>query len=122
MHAVRVRVFRICMAIGAHDLPGRSLVRKRLHVLVAIHTGKLHRSVNGIVNFLCIDEEGDLLTVYIFGEGGVAVTREAIFVFQLVLGASGEGRAQQKHRQRTEQDPAGNFHDYEETLDELGSP
>jgi hypothetical protein len=33
-----------------------------------------------------------------------------------VLGASGEGRAQQKDRKRTEQDSAGNFHGYEETL------
>jgi hypothetical protein len=32
-----------------------------------------------------------------------------------VLGASGEGRAQQKECERTEQDSAGNFHAIEET-------
>jgi hypothetical protein len=39
-----------------------------------------------------------------------------------VLGTNGEGRAQQKERKRTEQDPAGNFHAYEETPDAFGSP
>jgi hypothetical protein len=41
---------------------------------------------------------------------------EAIFIFQLVLGASGDNRAQQKECERTEQDSAGNFHVIEETL------
>ena len=41
---------------------------------------------------------------------------EAVFIFQFVLGASGEGRAQQKENARREQDSAGNFHAYEETL------
>ena len=40
---------------------------------------------------------------------------EAIFVFQLVLGANGEERAEQKEDKRTEQYSAGNFHAYEET-------
>lgn len=41
---------------------------------------------------------------------------ETVFIFQLVLGASGEGRAQQKECERTEQDSAGNFHGDQETL------
>ena len=61
-------------------------------------------------SFFCIDEEDDRLAVHVGGEGRVTVAGEAVFVLQLVLGASGEGRAQQKECERTEQDSAGNFH------------
>ena len=90
-------------------------MREALHVLVAVHACKLHRAVDGVLELLAIHKQRNLLAIHVFGQGVVAVASEAIFVFQLVLGASGEGRAQQKEHERTEQDPAGNFHDYEET-------
>ena len=77
---------------------------------MAVHAGKLHGSVDGVFELFRVDEERHRLAVHIGSEGGVAVATEAIFVFQLVLGASGESRAQQKERKRTEQDSAGNFH------------
>ena len=110
MRAVRVGILRIGMAVGAENLLGRRLVRQALHVLMAVHAGKLHGGVDGVLQLLRVDEERDGLAVDVGGEGGVTVAGEAIFVFQLVLGASGEGRAQQKERERTEQDSAGNFH------------
>ena len=42
VHAVRVGVFGISMAVGAKNLLRRSLVRQALHVFVAVHTGQLH--------------------------------------------------------------------------------
>ena len=75
-----------------------------------------------MLEFFAIHEQRNRLSVDVFGQRCVAVAREAVFVFQLMLGTNGEGRAQQKDRERTEQDPAGTFHEYEETLDEVSSP
>ena len=63
-----------------------------------------------MLQLLRVDEERNGLAVDVSGEGGVTVAGEAVFIFQLVLGASGDCRAQQKERKRTEQDSAGNFH------------
>jgi hypothetical protein len=43
------------------------------------------------------------------------VAGEAVLILQLVLGANGKGRAQQKECERTEQGSAGILHVYEET-------
>ena len=110
MRTVRVGVLRVSMAIGAQHFLRRRLVRKALHILVAVHAGQLHGAVNRVLHLFCIDEERHRLSVHVGGEGRVTVAGEAIFIFQLVLGASGEGRAQQKEYERTEQDSAGNFH------------
>ena len=67
--------------------------------------------MNGMLELLPIDEQRDLFAIYIFGQSVVAVASEAVFVFRLMLGANGESRAQQKDRERTEKDSAGNFHD-----------
>jgi len=97
-------------------------VRQALHVFVAIDTRKLHRAVDRMLKLFAINEQGDRFAVDVFCERRIAVASEAVFIFELVLGASGESRAQQKGRERTEQDPAGNFHAYEETPYELESP
>jgi hypothetical protein len=108
--------FRIGVAVGAQNFLRRRVVREALHVFVAVNARKLHGGVDGMLQLFRVDEERDGLAIHFSGEGGVTVAGEAIFIFQLVLGASGEGRAQQKDRKRTEQDSAGNFHGYEETL------
>jgi hypothetical protein len=64
-----------------------------------------------VLEFLPVDKQRDLLAIQFFGQSVVGVASEAVFVFRLVLGANGESRAQQKDRERTEQDSAGNFHD-----------
>ena len=122
MGAVRKGSLRAGMAVGAKNFLRRRFVREALYVLVAIHAREFHGGVDGVFQLLRVDEERDRLAVYVLGQGGVTVAGEAIFIFELVLGASGEGRAQQKDRERTEQDPAGTFHEYEETLDEVSSP
>jgi hypothetical protein len=104
------------MAVGAKDLLGWCLVREALHVLMAIHASKLHGGVDGMLQLLRVNEERHRLAVHVDGKGGVAVAGEAVFIFQFVLGASGESRAQQKECERTEQDSAGDFHAIEETL------
>jgi hypothetical protein len=78
--------------------------------------------VDRVLKLLAIDKQGHLFSIDVLRQRGVTVAGEAVFVFELMLGANGERRAQQKERERTEQDSAGNFHGYEETLDALRSP
>jgi len=113
--AVRVSSLCIGMAVSAENLLRWRIVRQALHVFVAVHTGEFHRAVDGVLELLAVNEKRDGLAVHIGGEGRVTVAGETIFVFQLVLGASVEGRAQQKERKRTEHYSAGYFHVYEET-------
>ena len=62
------------------------------------------------LSFFASTKRDDRLAIDVGGECGVTVAGEAIFVFQFMLGASGEGRAQQKERERTEHNSAGDFH------------
>jgi hypothetical protein len=122
MGAVGGGVLCVLVTTCAEDFLRRCVVRERLYVLMAIDASKLHRSVDRVLKLLAIDEEGNLLAVHVFGKRRVAMASEAVFVFQFVLGTNGEGRAQQKESERTEQDSAGNFHGYEETLHRLVLP
>ena len=122
MKAMSICVCRFDVAGFTSDLLGSCFVYKALHVIVAVHAPQFHRAVYGVLKLLAIYEERDQLPIDIFGQRRIAVTGEAILIFQLVLGANGEGRAQQKENRRTEQNPAGNFHAYEETPDAVISP
>jgi hypothetical protein len=104
------------MTISAQDFLGRRFVCQAFYILVAIHARQLHRAVDGMLELCCIHEERDLFAADVGCERRITVAGEAVFIFQLVLGASGESRAQQKKCERTEQDSAGNFHDFEKTL------
>ena len=117
MSTVRVCIAGFGMAAAAENFLRRRLVHEALDVLMAIDAGKFHRSMDRVLELLAIDKERDLLAVDVFGQRRVPMAGEAILVFDLVLGANGEGRAQQKKCERTEQNPAGNFHAYEETPD-----
>ena len=108
-------MLRIRVALLARDLFRRLVMRQALHVFVAVHAGEFHGRVNGVLELFRVHVEREGLAVYLGGESCVTMAGETVFVFQLVLGASGEGRAQQKERQRTEQYSAGNFHAYEKT-------
>lgn len=110
MGAVGVGILSVRVAVDAEDLLRRRFVGEALHVFVAVHAGELHGGVYGVLEFFGIDKERDGLAVHVGGQRRIAVAGEAVFVFQFVLGAGGEGRAQQKERERTEQDSAGNFH------------
>ena len=110
MRAVRRGVLCVGVAVGAHDLLRWRIMRKALHVLVAVHASELHGSMDGALEFLSVDVERNGFAVDLGGQTRIAVAGETIVIFQLVLGANGEGRAQQKERERTEQYSAGNFH------------
>lgn len=121
MGAVRGGTFCVRVTTCAEDFLWRRVVRDGLYILMTIDAGKLHGAVDRVLKFFAVDEEGDRLAVDVFGKRRVAMTSEAVFVFQFVLGTNGEGRAQQKEKERTEQDSAGSFHGYEETLIAIGS-
>ena len=114
VHAVRVGLLCVGMAIGARDPLGRRLVYQALHVFVAIDTRK-HPAVDRLLQLFCIDKETDLVSVFIGGQRGIGVAGETIFVFRFLFGASEESAAKQKNERR-EQDSACNFHGLEETL------
>lgn len=122
MHAVFIGTGCTGVATDAENLLRRSLMHEALYVLVAIDAGKLHGTVDRVLKLLAIHEQRNRLTVDVLGQRCLAVASQAVLVFELVLGANGEGRAQQRQRERTEQDPAGNLHDYEETPDAVVSP
>ena len=122
MKTVSVCVRRFDVAAFTRDLLGSCFVHKAFHVLVTVDARQFHRPVYGVLKLLAIYKERDRLPIDIFGQRRIAMTGEAILIFQLVLGANGEGRAQQKENRRTEQNPAGNFHAYEETPAAVISP
>lgn len=115
VRAVLARVLGIGVAVGAQDFLRRIFVSEALHVLMAIHAGEFHGAMDGLLQLLAIHVERDRLAVHVGGQRCVGMAGETVFISQFVLGASGEGRAQQKESERTEQYSAGNFHVYEET-------
>lgn len=122
MKAMSICVCRFDVAGFTGDFFRCRFVHQALHVIVAVDAGQLHRSVYGVLKLLAIYEERDWLSIDIFGQRCLAMTGEAVLIFEFVLGANGEGRAQQKENRSTEQNPAGNFHAYEETLAAVISP
>jgi hypothetical protein len=67
--AVCVSILRASMAISAENLLRRRLVRKALHVLVAIHARELHRSMDGVLELLGVHEKRYRLAIHVGGEG-----------------------------------------------------
>jgi len=104
VEAVLVRGLFVGVALGACD-PGRSiLVRRGLHVLVAIDAGE-HSTVDGLLHLFGVDGEADRLAIRIGGgERGVRVAGETVGVLRLVLGAGERcpGEQEDDDRQRTE--------------------
>lgn len=90
-------------------------MRQTFHILVTVDAGEFHGAMDGVLELSGVDEERDGLPVYVGGKRCVTMAGEAVFILKRVLGTSGEGRAQQKDCERTEQYSAGNFHAYEET-------
>jgi hypothetical protein len=78
------------MALGAGDLLRGGLMDQALHIFVTINAGK-HRAVDGVLQLLRIHEQTHLRPIDIRGHGGVRVAGKAIFVLELMLGASAAG-------------------------------
>ena len=88
VRAVRVCVLRIRVTLHTRDLLRRSLMNQALYIRVTIHAGE-HRGMNGMLKLGLIDIQADLLAALVLGQSRVGVASEAVFVFELVLGACG---------------------------------
>ena len=67
--AVCVSILRAGMAVSAEDLLRLRLVHQALHVLVAVHASKLHRSVDRVLELFRVNEKRHGLAIHIGGEG-----------------------------------------------------
>ena len=95
VRAMRVSILRFGVALRATYLGWRSLMRKALHVLVAINTTE-HASMDRVFQFALVHKKADLLSVHIFCQRIVGVTDKAISVFKLLSGTCGEGPNQKQ--------------------------
>lgn len=84
VRAVVVFRLRIGVALRARDLLRRRLMHKALYVGVAIHARK-HRAVHRVLQLARIHKQAVRLAVHVLTQRGVAVAREAVLIFQLVL-------------------------------------
>lgn len=114
MRALRVVSLRVRVAVRAGDFFRRGLVDEALHVLVAIHAAK-HGAVDGALQLLSVNEEAHLVAICFGGQRLIGMAGETVFVFRLMFGACCEDPAKQNNQNR-QQDSAGTFHAYEETL------
>ena len=69
----------IGVASGAGNLGWRVLVRRSLHVGVAIDAGE-HAPVDGSLESVGIHRDADRLAADILGQGGIAMAGQALFV------------------------------------------
>jgi len=69
----------IGMAGGAGNLGWRVLVRRGLHVGVAVDAGE-HAAVDGSLESVGIQRDADRLAANILGHGGIAVARQTFLV------------------------------------------
>src|SRR5215469_603791 len=90
VRAVAVGRSGIGVTLRAGDLLRRRFVREALDVGVTVDAGK-HGAVDGVLHLCRIDEKTARLAVHVLTERGVAVTREAVFVLELVLGRERSG-------------------------------
>jgi hypothetical protein len=63
-------------------------MNQALYIRVTIHAAE-HRGMNGMLKLGLIDIQADLLAALVLGQSRVGVASEAVFVFELVLGACG---------------------------------
>ena len=92
----------ISMTRGTRNLRRRVLVRRCLHICVAIHAGE-HGAVNGCFERVRIHVQADLLPVNLGAHRWVAMAGQALVVggFRLTLGkGSGTKQNYQKHKGR----------------------
>jgi len=76
------------VALGASNSQRSRLMRKALHVLVAVNAGK-HAAVNGVLEFGLIHEQADGLAVFLRGQASVAMAGKAIRILELLPIACG---------------------------------
>ena len=101
MHGAGVGLLGSFMASGAGDFLWRRVVDKALDVGVAIDASK-QAAVNGMLQLVLIDEEADLLAVFVSGQGRIAVAGETVGILDLRSGApGGDCKGQQEQRSQS---------------------
>ena len=108
MKTVRIGQLCISVAVGTRNLFRRGFVDQAFYIFMAIDAGE-HGAVDGMLQLFRIDEQADLVSVLIGCQGGIGVAGEAVFVLQLMFGASCKAPAEQ-NEERREQDSAREFH------------
>src|SRR4051812_34381438 len=79
------------VASGAGDLFGGRVMGKAFNVGVAVHATE-QPAVERMLHLVLVDEEADLFAVFFCRQRSVAVTGEAVSVFELLSGAGGSGQ------------------------------
>ena len=111
MGAVRISGLCVGMASVAGEFLRRSLMRERFHVGVAIDAAE-HGAMNGVLEFSAVDEKAVWLAVHCLRQRGIAVTGEAVFVFELVFRQEGGGPERQEQNNTTCKEPACRVHTF----------
>ena len=115
MKAVRVSFLCVGVALCAANLPGRGVMRQALHILVAINASE-QIAVDRMFQLAFIHIKADLLAVHLRGQGGVGVAGKAVFVLELMLGASRTGANKQRYGESLGEGFPGRGHAFEESL------
>ena len=103
------------MALCAANLPWRGIMRQALHILMTINASK-HVTVDRMFQLAFIHIKADLLAVHLRGQGGVGVAGKAVFVLELMLGASCTGANKQRYGESLGEGFPGRGHAFEESL------
>lgn len=101
MEAVLVGFVGVGVTLNALDLERSCFVRRRLYILVTIHTAE-ERTMDGMLEFIFIHEEADRFAVVIFCKSVIRVACEAVRVLRLVLGACRIRCGKQRKSERRE--------------------
>ncbi len=87
MHGAGIGLLGSLVASGAGDFLGRCVVGQAFDIRVAVDAAE-QPAMERVLQLVFVDVEADLLAVFISGQRGVAVTGQAIAVFQLLRGAA----------------------------------
>ncbi len=99
VEAVLVGFVGVGVTLNALDLEWSCFVRRRLYILVTVHTTE-ERPMDGVLEFIFIYEEADRFSVVIFCEGVVRVACEAVGVLRFMPGACRGGCGKQRKSER----------------------
>ena len=84
MKTMGIRRLRIGMALRAGYLLRRLLMHQALHILVAIDA-RQHAAMDGVLEFVAIHKQTDLLAVFIIGQRGIGVAGKTICILEFMF-------------------------------------
>lgn len=109
MGAMRIRCKCVGVATCTGEFLGRCFVGQAFDVGVAVDACE-HGAVDRVLQLGRIDKQAVRLAVDGFGDRGVAVAGEAVFIFELVLGMKRRGPDERRHNETTRQQPTNRIH------------